>query len=333
MLTDVGDDAAVVSCKGLDDICVTTDTLVAGTHFLESAPAASIGYKSLAVNLSDLAAMGAVPKWYSMTLTLPEYDELWISEFCESVYGLADKYNIRLIGGDLTKGPLSITISAIGTKYKKYLNRSGAEVGHGVFVTGQLGVSGLLLDTILDSENISMYKKNIIEIYGHNLNTRDNKLYYPVPRVNVGMAIADIASSSIDISDGLLADLGHIVSMSNVSADILIDKLPISVNIYKVFNVNSYDKLTDEQKKLVSNYVLTAGDEYELIFTADLHNIDKLKRISEQIGVKITHIGNIISSDNDSNNSDKLNKISVLDKNNIDISSEYSKSGWQHFRG
>lgn len=297
---DIGDDCAVLNLSNIDKLLVTTDTLVNGVHFLDTAPAYSLGYKSLAVNLSDIAAMGGVPKWFTLSLTLPNVDLVWLRDFTNGLASLANKYNVALIGGDLSSGSLSITITAFGTKSTNILTRSQAKIGNGIFVTGNLGYAKFMLDMILDKPGVHLSEINI--------NSMDNKLYYPEPNIKAGMFIADYATSAIDISDGLLADLGHILKQSKVSAEIFLDKLPIDSR------VTVADKY---------NYSLTSGDEYEILFTAPLEYTDILLDNKHQ--AKITHIGNILAkNDDDKNNIIFLN--SLGEKINLT-----TDNCWQHF--
>lgn len=240
---DIGDDCAILDLSKVDDLLVTTDTLVAGTHFLDTAPAHSIGYKSLAVNLSDIAAMGGIPKWVSLALTMPEYNPAWLADFTSGFAELANKYNISLIGGDLTRGPLSITITAMGLKSHKILTRSGAKAGDLIFITGKLGLPSYILDLLLSNQDISLFNYN--------------KLYYPEPKITIGQSIARYTTACIDLSDGLIADLGHILHQSEVSAELYLEKLPMA---------DELNSVTDKDK--LYKYILAGGDEYELIFTA-----------------------------------------------------------------
>jgi len=271
VLLGIGDDCAVVSSTAKQDIVVTTDTLVAGVHFpLGTAPKA-IGHKAVAVNLSDIAAMGAKPSWISLAITIPEVSDEWLSEFCAGVFELCEYYNVQLIGGDTTQGPLSITITAQGlTPEGKYLSRSGAKAGDWLYVTGELGDAALALQHhkdpfLTDSDVIEQVQK---------------KLDYPKPRVLMGQSLREYASSAIDISDGLLADLGHICQASNVGANVVLDSVPLSDAMNK-------SQLFDDAILLALN----GGDDYELLFTVSEDNKVAMETALSHAGAAITCIG------------------------------------------
>ena len=272
----IGDDCAVLSPIENQNIVVTTDTLVAGVHFpFETSPRA-IGHKAVAVNLSDIAAMGAKPSWLSLAITLPNIDEVWITEFCEGVFELCEFYNVELIGGDTTQGPLSITITAQGhTPEGSYLSRSGAKSGDWLYVTGELGDAALALQQITGKVDIEEQFIDIIK----------NKLDYPKPRVLAGQTLREYASSAIDLSDGLIADLGHICQASNVGANIVLDALPLST-------IMRDSLLADDAITLA----LSGGDDYELLFTVNEDNKVGMETAMSHAGTKVTCIGQLNAS-------------------------------------
>jgi thiamine-monophosphate kinase len=229
-----GDDCAIVSPPPMQKMAITTDTLITGVHFPWNTSSYDIAYKALAVNLSDLAAMGATPAWVSMALTLPAVEEAWLAKFSEGFFALADKYNVQLIGGDLTHGTLSITITAQGF-LKDYVTRSGAKPGDLIYVSNTLGDAGLALQLL--TENKTVPPEILI------------RLNRPEPQIALGLQLPGFASSAIDISDGLAADLGHILEKSQVGAKVYVDKLPLS------------------SAQTSIELALTAGDDYELCFT------------------------------------------------------------------
>lgn len=275
VLLGIGDDCAVVASTERQDIVVTTDTLVAGVHFpFETSPRA-IGHKAVAVNLSDIAAMGAKPSWLSLAITLPEVDENWLVEFSKGVFDLCEFYNVQLIGGDTTQGPLSITITAQGlTPEGKYLSRSGAKAGDWLYVTGDLGDAALALQH---------YKKQVT-VNSDFVEKIQAKLDYPRPRVLVGQTLREYASSAIDLSDGLLADLGHICRASNVGANIVLNAVPLSEIMQETL---SFDDAV--------NLALSGGDDYELLFTVSEDNKVGMETAISQAGmaVSVTCIGQI----------------------------------------
>ncbi|WP_022941308.1 thiamine-phosphate kinase [Psychromonas hadalis] len=251
----IGDDCAILDIPDGYQLAVTTDSLVAGIHFFDDVDPYRLGYKSLAVNLSDLAAMGALPKWVSLAITLPTVDEQWLSEFSRGFFALARRYNVTLVGGDTTKGPLSITVSAKGiVKRHKALLRSGAQVGDLICVSGLLGDGAVGLACKLNQLSLSNSKAFI------------DALELTEPRNELGLSLTAYASSCIDISDGLIQDLQHILTASNCSAIIEIEKLPLSSALQA-----EIASKTISAKEAVQ-YALTGGDDYELLFTLNRKN-------------------------------------------------------------
>lgn len=242
----IGDDAALIAPPTGYELAFTTDTLVENIHFHANTDVYDIGYKSLAVNLSDLAAMGATPKWILLALTIPTNDVPWLEKFSAGIFDLAAKYSVKLIGGDLTRGPLTITIQAIGiVPTGLALRRSHAKPGDNIYVTGTLGDSAFSNYTLL-----------------------------PTPQVDTGIKLRGIASSAIDISDGLAADLQHILDASHVGAKVVVDHLPLS------------KELAHLDKQTAINFALNGGDDYQLCFTVPADKIHKLTMENiTQIGV------------------------------------------------
>lgn len=277
---------------------VTTDTLVAGVHFPLTTSARAIGHKAIAVNLSDIAAMGAEPSWISLAITLPKVDDVWLTEFCSGVFDLCEYYNVQVIGGDTTQGPLSITVTAQGIIPEgKYLSRAGAKSGDWLYVTGELGDAALALQHQIKQV---LTESDIIEQV-------QEKLDYPKPRVLAGQALREYASAAIDISDGLLADLGHICQASNVGANIVLDAVPLSDAMNK-------STLFDD----AINFALNGGDDYELLFTVSEDNKVGMETALSHAGTVITCIGQINASQTIS---------TTLNNKPVPINS----SGFQHF--
>lgn len=269
----IGDDCAVTTVPENQQLAVTTDTLVSGVHFLNDAPAKSVAYKAVAVNLSDLAAMGAEPAWISLSLSLPEVDETWLDEFAAGLYELTQYYSVELIGGDTVKGPMALTITAQGfIPPGSELTRSNAKPGDWVYVTGTLGDAGAGLDILKNALNVSGEAKDVLI----------NRHYFPTPRVAVGTAIRRIATSCIDISDGLLSDLKHILKASECGAKIHVDRLPLSRALTSA--------VSPEQ---AIEYALSAGDDYELIFTVGEEQRGSLETSLASTNVKATCIGQL----------------------------------------
>ncbi|WP_286271776.1 thiamine-phosphate kinase [Thalassotalea hakodatensis] len=269
----IGDDCAVIAPAEKQNIAITTDTLIAGVHFPKNTPAKAIGHKAVAVNLSDLAAMGAEPTWISIAISLPVVDEDWISDFCEGMFALCEFYNVQLIGGDTTQGPLSITITAQGTvPPNKQITRSGAKAGDWIYVTGELGDSALALKHYYGD----------ITLRGDVLVHAMNRLNEPKPRVLAGKAIREYASAAIDISDGLLADLSHICKASNVGANIVLEDLPLSSELIASIGAEQAMELA-----------LSGGDDYELLMTVSEDNKVGMETTLADMGTKVTCIGQL----------------------------------------
>ena len=259
----IGDDAAILAPPPGKQICATTDVMVCGVHFLPDADPLALGHKALAVNLSDLAAMGAEPAWFTLNLTLPEVKPAWLESFCKGLFALASHYNTQLVGGNTSRGPLAIAIEAQGfVPEGKALLRTGAKVGDRVYVTGELGDAGLALQHELGKGRLPDAAFEMIV----------GKLHRPTPRIPEGMALRDIAHSAIDISDGLFSDLGHVLEASHVGARLFLDKVPVS-SVYR-----------DHIKETGWDMALTNGDDYELCFTVPEKNIVALEKLKFTCG-------------------------------------------------
>lgn len=274
VLLAAGDDCALVKVPEGLSVAISTDTLVAGTHFLLEANPAWVAHKALASNISDLAAMGATPAWVSFALTMPEPDEAWLAPFCDAFFDLANYYGIQLIGGDTTKGPLSLTLTVQGlVDPDKALRRDGAQVGDWIYVTGDLGDSKAGLDVILDPTlRTKPFAKEL-----------EQQHYLSSPRVLVGQALLNLASSAIDISDGLISDLKHILKRSSVGASLDVALLPVSNEL-----IQFSGSLTKAQQ-----YALSSGEEYELCFTVPEQNKGSLESALAHCGTQYTCIGQI----------------------------------------
>ena len=271
-LLGVGDDCALLRIERGTDLAVTVDTLVEGVHFLPGTNPEGLGHKALAVNLSDLAAMGARPAWVTLALTLPEADESWLSGFAEGFLKLAERYGVDLIGGDTTRGPLSVTVQALGiVEARRALRRSGAKVGDGVYLTGELGSAGLGLRILLGEADIEAPEAVA-------------RLERPEPRVQAGLILAGIASACIDVSDGLAGDLGHILEASGVGATLEWSRLPLAASV-RHYMVLSGDWAMP----------LTAGDDYELCFTVSPERERELVRRMTDLNCACARIGRIES--------------------------------------
>ncbi len=274
--TGIGDDAAVVDVPAGEQLVVAVDTLVAGVHFPSSATPADIGHKALAVNLSDLAAMGARPYWATLALTLPQADEAWVDEFARGFFALAARYQVELIGGDTTRGPLCVSVQIHGGVPRgQALLRSGAQVGDRIFVSGCLGDAGLALRMLQTARPcVSSDSRAAVDV----------RLHRPEPRVLLGEHLRNIASAAIDVSDGLLADLGHILDSSCVGANVWVDRLPRST---------AFQSCVPPQDTEWYALPLSAGDDYELCFTVASQQVEALHACARELAVQITDIGMI----------------------------------------
>ncbi|MGF1685945.1 thiamine-phosphate kinase [Photobacterium japonica] len=271
----IGDDCAVLEVPVGSQLAVSTDSLVAGTHFLAEADPVRVAHKALASNLSDLAAMGATPAWVSLALTMPEPDEVWLAGFCQGFFALAEYYNVQLIGGDTTKGPLSLTLTVHGfVPHGKALTRSGAQSGDWIYVTGTLGDSAAGLALILGQTTVDDPQLADVLVERH---------YCAQPRILAGQALRGIASAALDISDGLVSDLGHILKRSGVAAVLNVETLPLSEELRR------FAPDADTACQLA----LTSGEEYELCFTVPEGNRGALETALAHCGVKATCVGQL----------------------------------------
>ena len=271
LMLGIGDDAAILHVPEGMELAVSVDTLVQGVHFPATTAPADIGYKALAVNLSDMAAMGAEPRWATLALTLPEADEHWLKNFSTGFFELADRHGVQLIGGDTTHGPLAITIQIHGlVPAGSALRRSGARVGDLIYVTGCVGDAGLALQALQKKATLS--PDHLAQVM-----TRLNR---PEPRIKEGIALRGIASAAIDISDGLAADLSHILAASGVGATLCLEDLPLSPALASVLSeVGGW------------NVPLASGDDYELCFTVPQEHQALLLDAIEQFSCPCTCIG------------------------------------------
>jgi thiamine-monophosphate kinase len=299
-LLGVGDDAALVKVSGDNVLAVSTDMLVCGTHFLPDADPFLLGHKTLAVNLSDMAAMGALPRWATLAIALPEAKEAWLEQFSAGFFALAKQYSVDLIGGDTTRGPLNLCVTIFGeVPAQLALRRNGARSGDEIWVSGKLGDAALAL----------AHLQGHIELSVSEYAACAPALHQPRPRIALGMALRGIANSAIDISDGLVADLGHILDASDLGAQLDFPALPVS----PVMRAHS-------RHPLAMQCALSGGDDYELCFTASASCHGDILAIAARLDLPLTHIGIIVAGSG----------CVVLDKagNPINIKT----TGYDHFR-
>lgn len=274
VIVGIGDDAAVIASDNLSHWVVAADTLVEAVHFPAEATAEEIASRSLCVNLSDMAAMGAVAKWFILALTLPseKASDAWLRDFSQSLGSIAAEHNIALIGGDTTAGPLTVSITLIGEVPKgKSLQRCGAKPGDLIFVSGTLGDGAAALDGLKDNKK-SAFAQNL-RLLKH--------FYRPQPQTALGKGLRDYASACIDISDGLVSDLGHVCRASGVSAEISTQKLPVHPDLKQV------------PKQQYLQWALTGGDDYQLCFTIPENKRDDFDAWLSNQDFSVTEIGKI----------------------------------------
>lgn len=268
----VGDDAALLRVAEGMELAVSTDMLVSGTHFFPDVDPFLLGHKTLAVNLSDLAAMGARPRWATLALSLPAADEKWLQQFSAGFFALADAYSVELVGGDTTRGPLNLCVTIMGeVPAGKALRRSGAMIGDDIWVSGTLGAAALGLAHL--QGKIKLPEDARLSCLA--------ALHQPRPRVALGLALRDLASSAIDISDGLLADLKHILERSSVGAEIAYDAIPAG-------------KLPDIDEAVLRRAILAGGDDFELCFTAPNTRRNEVEAVAAKLQLTLTRIGGIV---------------------------------------
>lgn len=270
--TGIGDDCALLNIPEKQTLAISTDTLVSGIHFLPDIDPADLAYKALAVNVSDLAAMGADPAWLTLALTLPGVDEAWLKAFSDSLFEQLSYYDMQLIGGDTTRGPLSMTLGIHGyVPVGRAIKRSGAKPGDWIYVTGTPGDSAAGLAILQDRLQVNDETDAAYLVQRH---------LRPTPRVLHGQALRNLASSAIDLSDGLISDLGHILNASDCGARIDLDALPYS---------EAVKRHVDEGRAL--RWALSGGEDYELCFTVPELNRGALDVAVANLGASITCIG------------------------------------------
>ena len=270
----IGDDCALLTVADKQMLAVSTDTLVSGVHFLPDIDPADLGYKSLAVNLSDLAAMGADPAWLSLAITLPKSNSQWLSAYSDSLFELLDYYGMQLVGGDTTRGPLSLTLTIHGlVPAGRALTRRGARIGDWIYVTGSLGDSAAGLAILQNTLHVDDEETRQRLIQRH---------LRPQPRILQGQALRDLASSAIDLSDGLISDLQHILKASECGARINLESIPQS---------DWLRGCVDEEQAL--RWALSGGEDYELCFTVPEINRGALELALGHLGADYTCIGQI----------------------------------------
>jgi len=269
----VGDDAALVRARRGMELAVSTDMLVSGRHFRAGDDPEQLGHKALAVNLSDMAAMGATPRWATLSVALPRADARWLAGFTRGFMRLARLHGVDLVGGDTTRGPLNICVQIIGeVPAGRALRRDGAHAGDDVWVSGSIGDAALALAATRQRLPLTRRERARLE----------QKLHAPTPRVALGEALRGVARSAIDVSDGLMADLGHICERSRAGAVVWFDAIPVSAHMRRHLD-----------RPAARMALLAGGDDYELVFTAARARRETVARLSRRLRVKLTRVGKI----------------------------------------
>ncbi len=297
----VGDDAALLRAAPGMVLAASTDMLLEGRHFTVGADPRLLGHKALAVNLSDLAAMGATPRWATLAIALPSDDERWLTAFADGLYALADEHGVTLVGGDTTRGPLSISITVLGEVPEGLaLLRSGARAGDDVWVSGELGGAALALAAREGRARLEAVDETALFM----------RLDAPKPRVALGERLRALASACIDVSDGFAADLGHILERSSVGARIRYEALP---------RASAFARLNEAE--LERRCVLAGGDDYELVFTATKAKRAELAALAHELALPLARVGEIEASEG---------RLSVLDAQDRTLP---HAGGFDHFAG
>jgi thiamine-monophosphate kinase len=296
----VGDDCALVAPEPGNVLAVTTDMLLAGRHFFPDADPGKLGHKALAVNLSDLAAMGARPCWALLAIALPEADDAWLAAFARGFFALADRHGVELVGGDTNRGPLAIAITAIGqVPQAQALRRDGARAGDDVWLSGATGEAALAL----------AHLRGRARVEPRALEDCLARLHTPEPRVALGERLRGIASAAIDVSDGLLADLGHIAESSAVGAEVSLELVPRAAALAAC-----------RDETLARACLLAGGDDYELAFTAPAGRGAELEALARELGLRLARIGRIVAGNAG---------VRLLDAAGAIVP---APAGWDHFR-
>ncbi|MCL2021688.1 MAG: thiamine-phosphate kinase [Betaproteobacteria bacterium] len=297
----VGDDAALLSPSPGTTLAATNDTLVAGVHFFPATEPFALGWKTLAVNLSDLAAMGAMPRWTLLSLTLPEIDEAWLAAFAAGFYACAEKFSVSLVGGDTTRGPLAFSVTALGEIPAGYgLCRHTAKTGDDVWVSGYPGFAALALQEIEGKITLPDSLRALCQ----------KRLHMPEPRVDLGLALIHLAHAAIDISDGLLNDLAHIARRSALEVKVFRHCLP---------------RLPDGvAREMALTALLAGGDDYELLFTAPPEHRTELAKLAAKLDLPLRRIGEMALPE-----PDRKPAVRLVDADGKEIT--WVQGGYEHF--
>jgi thiamine-monophosphate kinase len=272
----IGDDAALLDVPKGSDLVSAVDTIVAGRHFLEGADPRSIGHRALAVNLSDIAAMGATPLWATLALTLPSIDLEWLEEFAAGFMDLADLHGVTLVGGDTTRGPLTISVQILGSvPHGAALRRSGGQAGDWLAVSGTLGDAAAGLS----------FLKSPQRVVRHDVEELIRRFDYPTPRVQLGLSARGLATAAMDLSDGLVGDLPKLALASGLAAHVRVERLPLSLAL----------RTAESSQPRALDLALGGGDDYELLFAVPAQRFAELKAAADRLNLTLSAIGELRS--------------------------------------
>ena len=302
-----GDDCALLQPTPGKQLAVTTDMLVEAVHFLPDTNPKNLGWKALAVNLSDLAAMGATPRWVTLAGALPKADEAWLAQFADGFFSCAQTYGVDVVGGDTTRGPLNVCITAMGEVEPGHaLRRDGAKVGDQIWVSGRPGLAALGLAQLQGKVQLPEPWPRLCI----------GALEKPRPRVALGQALVGVATAAIDVSDGLLADLGHIGERSNCAAAVKLVQLPQLKDL-----TGSGDRYDADLRRIALECQLSGGDDYELCFTAPGNQSLAIAQIAARLELPLWHIGEMVAG--------PAGEVTVFDPDGQPVS--LARKGFDHF--
>lgn len=298
----VGDDAALIAARRGMELAVAADMLVCGRHFFRDVAPQALGHKALAVNLSDMAAMGARPRWATLALALPRADAGWLRAFSRGFMALARCHAVDLVGGDTTRGPLTVCVQVIGeVPAGRALRRDGARDGDDIWVSGYPGEAALALAAL----------RGRIRLALRDLGKASRRLHKPMPRIALGEALRGCASGAIDVSDGLVADLGHLCERSQLAATVIFSDLPVSPLMRRYLD-----------RPAARAALLAGGDDYELVFTAPPPKRRRVLAIAKRLGLPLTRIGRMEAAR-------RGHRVSVLDADGAPL--RMTSGGFDHF--
>jgi thiamine-monophosphate kinase len=289
-----GDDCAVLRSPVDAEVCVSTDTLLEGVHFLPNSPAKVVASRTMAANLSDLAAMGATPYAFLLAMTFPEAREDWLKDFSTTLAEIIEQYQVPLVGGNLSKGPLSLTVTIMGiVPAGSAIKRCGASAGDDIYVTGTIGDA---------AQGLALSSKGEVDGY------LVNRYQFPVARIEAGRKLRGLAKSMIDISDGLVSEIGHLAKTGLLGAEIFVQELPLSKELVK-----------SAGEDVAINKALFSGDDYELCFTANSADSGEIEALSDSIDLPMTRIG-VVTGDG-----------GIMIRDSKGEPMEFDGAGYEHF--